>query len=55
MDLLCQEMRDVCKESSESSGFSSLLVFGVPKMLSGELALFSPWTGCDVTARERMW
>ena len=34
MDLLCQEMRHVCKGSSES-GVSSFLVFGVPKTLSG--------------------
>ena len=53
MDLLCQEMRDVQGEL-RASGFSSLLLFGVPKKLSGGIVtaakLFSH-RGRAVTSR----
>ena len=51
LDLLCQEMKNVCKGSSKSLD-SPRSLFGVPKKLSGGIVtaaepFFSPWTDCD--------
>ena len=46
MDLLCQEMGDACRGELRVTGFFSLLVFRVPKNLSGG-SVTAAERGCD--------
>ena len=52
MDLLCQEMRDVCKVSSEPLDYPRSFYSECQRSslveLSRQQSFFSPWSGCDI-------